>query len=54
MVLAQDVLNKRGMTFESEKGYVGQRPEVGIVNKSLLAIKSFCAEFGLSPAGRAR
>ena len=54
MVQAQTVLNDEGMTFVTDTGYVGQRPEVAIVNKSLAAIKSFCAEFGLTPAGRAR
>ena len=30
------------------------RPEVSIANKSLLQIRSFCAEFGLTPSARAR
>jgi P27 family predicted phage terminase small subunit len=54
MVVCQTVINTLGLTFTTETGYVAQRPEVGIVNKSLAAIKSLCAEFGLTPSARAR
>lgn len=54
MVEAQTYLNENGWSFVTDKGYVGQRPEVAIVNKSLAAIKAFCAEFGLTPSARAR
>ncbi|MEN6370922.1 MAG: phage terminase small subunit P27 family [Armatimonadota bacterium] len=54
MVMAQKVLKKYGMTFYTEKGYIVQRPEVAIVNKSLMIIKAFCAEFGLTPSSRSR
>lgn len=54
MVKAQKTLDEKGLTFETDRGYVGQRPEVNIVNKSLVIIKSFCAEFGLTPSARAR
>lgn len=33
--------------------YIQQRPEVSIGNKALLAFKSFCTEFGLTPSSRA-
>lgn len=54
MVEAQKVIEKHGLTFITETGYVGQRPEVSIVNKSQQVIRSFIAELGLSPAARAR
>jgi P27 family predicted phage terminase small subunit len=58
----QRYLIKNGMTLEIVKidddgnpytSYIQQRPEVAIGNKALLAFKSFCTEFGLTPSSRA-
>ena len=53
-VQAQKLLTKFGLTFSTENGYVQQRPEVAIAQKSLQLVRAFCAEFGLTPAARAR
>lgn len=47
-------LKKRGRTFETPNGYVQQRPEVSIAQKSLQLVRAFCAEFGLTPSSRGR
>lgn len=47
-------LKKHGRTFETPNGYVQQRPEVSIAQKSLQLVKAFCAEFGLTPSSRGR
>lgn len=56
-------LKKNGLTLEIKKiddegneytSYIQQRPEVSIGNKALLAFRSFCVEFGLTPASRCR
>lgn len=41
-------------TFTTDKGYVGQRPEVTIAQKSLALMKAYMAEFGMTPSARAR
>lgn len=51
---AEEAVEKKGMTFVTEKGYIQQRPEVGVAQKSLLLIKAFATEFGLTPASRTR
>ena len=53
-VEAEAVLAKKGTVVETEKGYLYQRPELGIARKALQLIKSWCAEFGLTPSSRAR
>jgi P27 family predicted phage terminase small subunit len=52
-VQAEKVLEK-GMTFTTSTGYIQQRPEVAIAQKSLQLMKSFLIEFGLTPASRTR
>ena len=56
-------LQKNGLTMEIKKvdddgqpftSYIQQRPEVSIGNKALMAFKSFCTEFGLTPSSRCR
>ena len=42
--------DKEGNPYTS---YIQQRPEVSIGNKALMAFKSFCSEFGLTPSSRA-
>ena len=51
---AVKLLKAKGKTFESPNGYVQQRPEVSIAQKSLQLVKAFCAEFGLTPSSRGR
>jgi len=55
---AQLVLNKGGknggFTFKTGNGYVQQRPEVAIAQKSLSLMLKFGVEFGLTPSSRAR
>lgn len=57
-VRCEEYLQENGMTYttiaDSGCEYVYQRPEVAISNKALQAFKSFCTEFGLTPASRCR
>lgn len=53
-VEAEAVLAKEGTVVKTEKGYLYQRPELGIARKALQSIKGWCAEFGLTPSSRAR
>lgn len=48
------VINREGSTFTTPNGYVQQRPEVSIAERNWKLFRSFCAEFGLTPAGRTR
>ena len=54
MVKAQETLEEEGLTFTTDKGYVGQHPAVAMKNKAMAALKSMAVEFGLTPAGRER
>lgn len=51
---AEMVLSAKGMTFETPNGYIQQRPEVAIAQKSLQLVAKFCTEFGLTPSARSR
>lgn len=51
---AEEIITRDGLTFETPNGYVQQRPEVSIAQKSLSLVKGFCSEFGLTPSARAR
>ena len=62
-VECEKYIQENGFTVEIQKedadgnpyvSYVQQRPEVSIGNHALLAFKSFCTEFGLTPASRSR
>jgi P27 family predicted phage terminase small subunit len=46
---AEKVLLEKGTTFETEKGYICQRPEVAIAQRAWHSVSRFSAEFGLSP-----
>lgn len=47
-------LRRNGRTVITPKGYVQQRPEVGIASQTAKLVKDFCAEFGLTPSSRSR
>lgn len=51
---AHKVLHAKGLTFETESGYVQQRPEVAIADKAVKTMKAFLTEFGMTPASRSR
>lgn len=51
---AEQVLSSHGLTFETPNGYIQQRPEVSIAQKSLQLVAKFCTEFGLTPSARTR
>lgn len=53
-VKAEKILKKEGLTFTTPNGYIQQRPEVSIAQKSLQIVRGFCAEFGLTPSARSR
>lgn len=53
-VEAEAMLKKDGLTFETPNGYVQQRPEVSIAQKSWQLAKAFATEFGLTPSSRSR
>jgi P27 family predicted phage terminase small subunit len=53
-VAAEKVLTAHGLTFTTPNGYVQQRPEVAIAQKSWQAVRAFAAEFGLTPSARSR
>ena len=40
--------------FQTPSGYVQQVPQVSIAQQNLKIMQSFCSEFGLTPATRAR
>lgn len=49
-----EAIAAEGLTFETDRGYVMQRPEVAIGNKALAEVRAWCAQFGLTPSARAR
>jgi P27 family predicted phage terminase small subunit len=53
-VEAERKIAELGEVLETAKGYKYQNPWLAISNKALEQIKSFGAEFGLSPASRTR
>ena len=53
-VEAEAIIEEKGLTFETDSGYVQQRPEVPIAQKSMQIMKAFATEFGLTPASRTR
>lgn len=48
------ILQTKGLTIITLSGYMQQRPEVSIAQKSLGLLKGFCQEFGLTPSARSR
>lgn len=54
-VAAELELEKHGgLTYVGEKGMIRKHPAVGIAHDAMAAMKAFAAEYGLTPASRAR
>lgn len=53
-VLATKEIRENGITCLSPNGHVMQRPEIAIRNKAMMQMKTFLAEFGMTPASRTR
>lgn len=51
---AQGILKRFGFTFTTDKGYVGQRPEVAIAQRERQIMRQFQQELGLTPSARSR
>jgi P27 family predicted phage terminase small subunit len=51
---AEEFITKHGSIFKTPSGYVQQVPQVSIAQQNLKIMQSFCGEFGLTPACRAR
>lgn len=51
---AEEFITKHGFIFRTPSGYVQQVPQVSIAQQNLKIVQSFCSEFGLTPACRAR
>lgn len=49
---SEKLIRALGYTYETDKGNVIQRPEVGIANTAMKLMKQFAAEFGLTPSSR--
>ena len=51
---AEAFITQHGSIFKTPSGYVQQVPQVSIAQQNLKIMQSFCSEFGLTPATRAR
>ena len=51
---AEAFITQHGSIFQTPAGYVQQVPQVSIAQQNLKIMQSFCSEFGLTPATRAR
>ena len=51
---AEEFMSQHGTIFKTPSGYVQQVPQVSIAMQNLKIMQSFCSEFGLTPASRAR
>lgn len=51
---AEEFISQHGSIFQTTSGYVQQVPQVSIAQQNLKIMQSFCSEFGLTPATRAR
>lgn len=49
-VQAERIFKEEGMTFVTDKGYVGQHPAVTIALKSWQMVGRFVVEFGMTPS----
>lgn len=53
-VNADKVIREKGLTLLTPNNFEQQRPEIAIRNKALQQMKSFLAEFGMTPAARTK
>jgi len=53
-VQAEGELEEVGLTFKTEKGYVGQMPQVAIAQKAIDQLRAICQQLGLSASSRGR
>ena len=51
---AEAFITQHGSLFQTPSGSVQQVPQVSIAQQNLQIMQSFCSEFGLTPATRAR
>ena len=51
---AEAFITQHGSIFQTPSGYVQQVPQVSIAQQNLKIMQSFCSDFGLTPATRAR
>ena len=51
---AEEFLTQHGSMVRTPNGYLQQVPQVSIAQQNLKIMQSFCSEFGLTPATRAR
>lgn len=51
---ADDWIEENGETFTTDKGYVGQVPQVAICHNLAAQLTKLEAEFGMTPSGRTR
>jgi len=51
---AEEFITQHSSIFKTPSGYVQQVPQVSIAQQNLKIMQSFCTEFGLTPACRAR
>ena len=51
---AEEFITQHGSIFQTPSGYVQQVPQVSIAQQNLKIMQSFCSDFGLTPATRAR
>ena len=51
---AEAFITQHGSIFQTPSGYVQQVQQVSIAQQNLKIMQSFCSEFGLTPATRAR
>lgn len=49
---AEKLIKELGLTMSTDKGYVMQRPEVGIANSAMKQMLKFMTEFGMTPSAR--
>ena len=51
---AEEFITQHGTMIRTPNGYLQQVPQVSIAQQNLKIMQSFCTEFGLTPACRAR
>jgi P27 family predicted phage terminase small subunit len=54
LIAAQRQLNKSGILYKTNSGYVQQSPLLGIVTAQTTIVNKLLAEFGLTPSSRTR